>query len=258
MTIRKTEAIVLRSRDFSESSLVISFYTRDLGKINGLAKGIKSRRKKYGGYLQPFTYNDIVFYQKVHAGLYTVSQCNLRDFFPAIREDLEKTAYASYFVELIDKATPVQDENIEIFNLLLRSLSLLSTEDAKKICRIFEIKLLDLLGLMPTITNCIHCGSIIRGKARFSASLGGTLCQRCFYKDYKSTPILKGAIATIKYISKQGYNQISRLRLTSAVEENLREVLNLFLGFHLESQLKTLEFLEKMNGNFLTSSRRFV
>ena len=161
MTIRKTEAIVLRSWDFSESSLVISFYTRELGKINGLAKGIKSRREKYGGYLQPFTYNDIVFYQKIHTGLCTISQCNLRDFFPAIREDLEKTAYASYFVELIDKTTPVQDENIEIFNLLLRSLTLLSTEDAKKVSRIFEIKLLDLLGLMPTITNCIHCGSII-------------------------------------------------------------------------------------------------
>ena len=80
----------------------------------------------------------------------------------------------------------------------------------------------------------------------------------CFHKDYKSTPILKGAIATITYISKQGYNQISRLRLTSAVEENLREVLNLFLGFHLGSQLKSLEFLEKINGNFLTYSRRFV
>ena len=258
MTVRKTEAIVLRSRDFSESSLTVSFYTKDLGKINGLAKGIKSRRKKYGGYLQPFTYNDIVFYQKINAGLCTISQCNLRDFFPAIREDLEKTAYASYFVELIDKTTPVQDENIEIFNLLLRSLRLFSTEDAKKICRIFEIKLLDLLGLMPMITNCIHCGSIIKEKARFSASLGGTLCQRCFYKDYKSTPILKGTIATIRYISKQGYDQISRFRLTSAVEENLREVLSLFLSFHLESQLKSLEFLEKIDGNFLTYSRRFV
>jgi len=92
MTIRRTEAIVLRTRDFSETSLIVSFYTRELGKINGLAKGIKTRRKKYNGYLQPFTYNDIVFYEKVHGGLCAISQCDLRDFFPAIREDLQKIA----------------------------------------------------------------------------------------------------------------------------------------------------------------------
>ena len=253
MTIRRTEAIVLRTRDFSETSLIVSFYTRELGKINGLAKGIKTRRKKYNGYLQPFTYNDIVFYEKVHGGLCIISQCDLRDFFPVIREDLQKIAYASYFIELVDKATPVQDKNIEIFNLLLNSLGLLAVEDARKICCIFEIKLLDLIGLMPAITDCVHCGSVIRGEARFSHSLGGTLCRRCFYKDCKSSPMLKGTIATIAYIDKMDYSQIPRLRLNYAVEQNLREILNLLLGFHLGSRLKSLEFLEKINEGILAN-----
>ncbi len=253
MTIRRTEAIVLRTRDFSETSLIVSFYTRELGKINGLAKGIKTRRKKYNGYLQPFTYNEIVFYEKVHGGLCTISQCDLKDFFPAIREDLQKIAYASYLVELVDKATPVQDGNIEIFNLLLNSLGLLAVEDARKICCIFEIKFLHLIGLMPAITDCVHCGSLIRGEARFSHSLGGTLCQRCFYKDYESTPMLKGTIATIAHINKMGYSQIPRLRLNYAVEGNLREILNLLLGFHLGSRLKSLEFLEKINEGILAN-----
>ena len=207
MAIQKTEAIVLRTHDFGETSLIVSFYTKELGKIDGLAKGIKTRRKKYSGYLQPFTCNDIVFYEKAHGGLCTISQCDLKDFFPAIRQDLEKTAYASYFVELIDKTTPLQDKNIEIFNLLLGFLGLLSVEEARKVSPIFEIKLLHLLGLMPAIADCIHCGGALRGEARFSPSLGGLLCPKCFYKDYSSRPALKGTIATITHINKASCKQ---------------------------------------------------
>ncbi|MEA3560397.1 MAG: DNA repair protein RecO [Candidatus Omnitrophota bacterium] len=247
MAIRKTEAIVLRSRDFRETSLIVSFYTRDFGKINGLVKGIRTRNKKYTSYLQPFTYNEIVFYDKVHGGLCTVSQCDLKDFFPVIREDLQKTAYASYLLELVNETSPEQDKNIDLFNLLLTSLRLFSFEDIKKITHIFEIRLLKLLGLMPVITRCASCNGAIKEKTKFSPMLGGLLCAECFLKDNKAFEVLKGAAASMYHISKVGYEQALRLKVSEGIEQNLNKILRMFLDFHLDKSLKSLEFIRKIS-----------
>jgi DNA repair protein RecO (recombination protein O) len=247
MAIQKTEAIVLRNQNFRESSLIVNFYTRDFGKITGLVKGIKTRRRKYTSYLQPFSYNEITFYERVHSGLHTISQCDLKDFFPVIRQDLEKIAYASYFLELVDKTSPLEDKNINLFNLLLGSLRLLSDENARKVVHIFEIKFLGLLGLMPVVTRCVYCNNRIGEEIKFSSLLGGLLCKQCFFKDGQAVPVLKGTIASINHINGVSYQQALRLKLTQEVEKNLGEILRIFLDFHLEKKLKSVEFLEKIS-----------
>ncbi|MEA3328178.1 MAG: DNA repair protein RecO [Candidatus Omnitrophota bacterium] len=246
MAVRKTEAIVLRTRDFRETSLVVNFYTRDFGKITGLIKGVRATRKGYTTYPQLFSHNEIVFYEKVHSGLHVVSQCELKDFFPAIRENLRKTAYASYFIELIDETSLERDKNLAVFNLLLGSLCLLSAGDIKKVVHIFEIKLLELLGLMPVLGQCVYCNSSLKEKVRFSPALGGLLCKQCFLKDTKAIDILKGTIASLGYLSKVSLEQAIRLKLTWKVEENLSRILKAFLDFHLDRPLKSVEFLRKI------------
>ena len=103
-----------------------------------------------------------------------------------MREDILKTSYACYFAELVNTLTAEKDKNEEIFDLLLRSLTLLKgSASPKRISRILEIKLLMISGLMPRLDRCVLCEKQIdfKGasfdKTRFSYKSGGLICKDC-------------------------------------------------------------------------------
>ncbi len=247
MAINKTLAVVLRRRDFKESSLLVTFYTKDFGKINGIVKGIKRPKSKYASSLEPFSLNEIIFYTRRTGDLRTVSSADLMESYPNIRKDLQKLGFAVYFSELIELVSVPHDANRELFDALIGCLALLEhDQEPEKAACIFEIKLLSTSGIMPGLECCVYCGSKIVGEARFSNHLGGLLCQNCLTQDFNAQAILKGTIATIDYIEKSSLQQCLNLKLTKAIREELSIILRKFLDYHLERVPKSLAFLEKV------------
>ncbi len=253
MAIHTTDAIVLRKRDVRETSLLAVFYTRDFGKIKGLMKGVRGPKGPLGHQVQLFTLNRVVFYDSKRTGLHTVSQCDLLDFFEDIREDILKTSYACYFAELVDALTEEKDKNEEIFDLLLNSLELLKSDAShKRVSRILEIKLLMLSGLMPRLDKCVLCGRQVdfkKGsfdKARFSYKSGGLICEGCFGQDASSRRILPGTANFIDHIERTPYDKAARIKVSKDVGKELEEILKKFLGYQLDTSIKSLSFLEKI------------
>lgn len=246
MAIRKTEAIVLKCQDIRQTSLVVTFYTKDFGKINGLVKGIRTPKPRYGSYLQPFTYNEIIFYERANSDVHTISQCDLIDFFPEVRKNLKKFAYAYYIIELVDELTEPHDENSDLFKLLHLALRLLSSEEGNKVARVFEVRLLNSLGLMPNLSSCVRCGATSFGEIGFSLALGGILCEGCFQRDELFTSVLKGTIASITHMAQKGWERAVRLKLSRDVAEDIKKLLRNFLDYHIGKRLESLDFLEKM------------
>jgi DNA repair protein RecO (recombination protein O) len=247
--IHKSEAIILRTHPYKETSLIVSSYTKDFGKINGLAKGVKRPPGRYGSSFQPFSLNEVVFYERKESDLVTIAQCDLKDSFENIRGNLTKTAYASYLSELTDEVTELQDKNEELFQLLLLVLKLLNEskeEEAERLIRIFEVKLLILAGLMPALDSCVGCRKKISHTPRFSLSLGGVVCPDCFPQDPKAQVISKGAVSTISYLQKASLKDALRLKFTPKIAEELKHILSSFIEFQLEKPLKTLSFLQSI------------
>lgn len=155
MAIRTAEAIVLKTQAFRNTSLIATVFTKDFGKVQGLAKGIKVRcaRKdsKFFCYLEPLTLNRIVYYEKSRSGLHLLTQSDLLNQFQPIRHDLGKLGAASFMLELVDKGTQLEDKNRDIFELLVSSLSRLCEHgnDLKEILLFFQTQFLKLSGLMP-------------------------------------------------------------------------------------------------------------
>lgn len=249
MAIHKTDAIILRTRPYKETSLIVSFYTKEFGKINGLAKGVKRPKARYASLFQLFSLNQIIFYERKEADLVTITQVDLKDSFEPIRANLSKTAFASYLSELTDEVTQAQDKNEKLFQLLFLVLKLLSEnkeEEAERLVRIFEVKLLILVGLMPALATCVGCSKKIPHTARFSLSLGGAVCPDCFSKDPQAQPIAKGTTSTIIYLQKASLKEALRLKFTAKVAEELKSILNNFIEFQLEKPLKTISFLQSI------------
>ncbi|MFH1406602.1 MAG: DNA repair protein RecO [Candidatus Omnitrophota bacterium] len=248
MGIHRSQAVILRNRDFKETSFIVSMYTREFGKLHGVAKGARRTQKKFTSAFLPFTQNEVVFYERKDADLCIIAQCDLIYNFTKLREDLARLAYASYFVELVDSATAPHDKNARIFELLVSSLRLLEAlEEPRALARVFEVKLLDELGFMPQLHKCIHCGAKLEHKIYFSAKCGGILCQRCLKEDLRALPLSKGAVLSLEHIQQTNLPRATRLDFTNKVADELHEILNKFLEYHLDRQLKSQIFLEKMN-----------
>lgn len=240
---------MLRRRDLRETSLILTFYTRGFGKIRGILRGVRGPRAPAtgGGSLELFARDEIVFYERQSSDIYNISQCDLLEFFNPIRASLEKIAYAAYITELVDSVTPLADKNEEVFDLLLNSFRLLSGESsARRVARIFEIKLLHLLGMMPTLEICANCGNRVGPGARFSYRHGGLICIGCLGADQEARPVLAGTIKFIEYIRSSPFERVARVKVSAQVGKELETILRRFLDYHIERRLKTVEFIKEI------------
>jgi len=247
MSIHKTEAIVLNRRDFRETSLIADFYTRDFGKLSGLLKGIRAEPAKFASSLELFSLNEIIFYKKRNSSLHLISQCDSRDNFDGIRRNIAKAGMSSLMMELLGAIMAAEDKNEEIFDLGLSCLKELEgTYSPEKVMTIFKIKILALSGFKPHFDSCVSCEDRIMGQSKFSLSLGGLLCPKCCFKDMSSRTIFRGTVASVLHIEKNDFKTNLNLGMNPQIKKELDLILNAFLNFHLERELKSQKVLNKL------------
>ena len=246
MPIQKNEGILLRRQDLRETSILLTFYTRDFGKIKGIVRGVRGPRASFGGgAFEIFSHDEIVFYERKGGELFTISQCELINYFNPIRMSLEKLSYANYVVELIDSVTSLADTHNEVFELLLNSITLLVGDSSpKRVARIFEIKLLSLLGLMPNLGECANCAGKVDTNPRFSLRHGGLICNGCLDTDRMAVSILPGTVKFMEHIRTSSFERSAMVKVASEVGRELETLLRRYLDYHIERRLKTVQFIK--------------
>ena len=243
--ILQTQAIVLKRFDFRETSQIATFFTRDYGKIKGVLKGIRKDHKKFGSTIDQFSVNDIVYYTHRESDLHLISQCDLKNFFFKIRHDMKRTMAASYALELVDVIMPVEEKNVEIYDLIINYLSTLEeADDVSKLVHAFQIKILLLSGFRPFLDSCVVCQKKVTARMRFSMKLGGLVCEDCRANDHSATALSKGTIASLLHIERHGWRDVLRLKLTALTRKELKFILNNFLVYHFERHIKSARYLQ--------------
>lgn len=214
--------------------------------MKGIVRGVRGHRAQFGGAsLEIFAHDDIVFYERKKGDIFTISQCDLLEYFGRAREDLEKLSQAAYLIELLDSVTTLGDKSEDVFDLLLNSLKMLSSDASpKRVARIFEIKLLNLMGLMPSLDQCANCGGAIDSASRFSFINGGLICKKCVTADRNAVSVMQGTVKFIEHIRSYPFEKVARIKVASEVGRELEHLLRKFLDYHIERRLKTVEFLK--------------
>ncbi len=245
MAILKTESIVLKTFDFRETSIIASFFTKEHGKIKGILKGIRKDRKKFGSTLEPFSCNEIIYYQSRNSEIHLVSQCDCNENFNKIRANIEATAVASYLVDLVDHLTAQEEINLNIYSLLFESLRHIDTgAQPQRVSRIFMLKFLKLIGFKPRLNSCIACNSNIIEQGYFNVKRGGLLCPKCWTDDEYSTGILKGTIVSLLHMEQSPWQTALRLTIDGEVKEELNRIVDNFVEYHLQVKPKSKAILE--------------
>jgi DNA repair protein RecO (recombination protein O) len=260
MSATKSLAFVLRKRDYRDTSLLVDLYTREWGRIRGVVKGIRAQPMRawagFGSTLEPFSLNEVLFYRRRKGGdLHLVTQAELVDLFPALREDLERFASACYCVELVSELVESDESSPEIFELIRDTLKFLSGgASAKRASRIFEIKLFDRLGLMPEVKKCVYCGKEPAEAAYFDAAAGGLCCRDCDGAHRSGArraagsprlPVSRGTLHFIDHARRAPVAELTSVKVSQEVGAELERVLRRFTDFHLSHKLKSLVFMEK-------------
>jgi len=247
MSVYKTEGIVLHQFELGEADRILTLYTRDRGKVRAVAKGVRRTRSGLAGSTQLFTYVDLVLYQG--KDLDSISQVQLKESFNKLREDLFRMAYSSYVLDLVRELTVEGDANEGMFVLLLQTLRLMAeVDDLEMILRIFEIRAMTLMGYQPVLDRCLHCNEVIlSGKVLFHPGSGGLLCGECSNAlPGKTVLITRGTVEIMKRFLDLNYRQLLKLKLTDYARKELELVMEPFIQYHVDRNLKSLDFLKSV------------
>lgn len=245
--IHKHNAFILKRFNWRETSLIATFFTDGFGKLEGILKAARVTPQRFSSTFDIFSYNEIIYYKK-RKGLHLVVECHLKENYPNIRKDLKADLTAKYFMELTSSMLPPEEDNPEIFSLVVNALSALeqNTQDYERLARLFELHLLSICGFKPHIESCINCQREQLETARFSLHLGGLICHRCFSEDKSAKNILKGTTASMIYIQNNNWPLSLKLNLNEKINSELKFILENFLRFHLEKRLKTSKILSHL------------
>lgn len=152
-SIIRTEAVVLRSLDYGETSQIVTLFTRDNGKIGVIAKGARRPKSSFGATLQPMAYTQVVFYYKPTRTLQTLSESSYVESFHRLRRGLKTITVGLRIVELVDALMEKEDPQPEVFELLVQALRRLNGTDARvaNLWPYVQLRLADRLGVAPSV-----------------------------------------------------------------------------------------------------------
>jgi len=254
MPLFKTNAIVIRSTNYGESDKIVTFFTKDFGKLKGIAKGARRSRKRFQNALGLFSHLRLTFFEKEGMGLVRAEGCDILHSFPKIREDLKKILYGNYYLELANEMAGEREGNQEVFELLLSFLSNLEEmEPQEEQLRLFEIRMLSLFGYRPNMGKCNLCKKDWEDLKEipviyFSLEKGALVCEKCSKTWNQLIPFSLGTARLIEKISQMGLDKIQRLKFTHQSLSESREILPRFISYQLGKELKSLKTLRDIEG----------
>ena len=182
MASEKAIALVLRVIDFSETSCVVTLFTREFGKLTGLAKGGRRLKGPFESALDLLALVRLVFLRKSSDAFDLLTEAKLKRRFRGHDRDLS-AYYAGYYVaELLIELTDDYDPHPALFDLAEQTLAGLSSGGpAPLLIFRYELAALDILGFLPVLEICAECGANVplTGRVAFGAIQGGVLCSRC-------------------------------------------------------------------------------
>jgi DNA repair protein RecO (recombination protein O) len=172
-------AIVVGSFPLGESDRVVTFFTREFGRLRGVAKAARRLKSRFGGALELFTLGELVFFDTGRSDLVRIDHFDVTQPFARLRENLETLGEAAWVVEVVARTTGERDRQPALYGLLVRALRAMELGPRPaRVAVCFGVRCLDVLGHRPRLDRCVECGRIYPFP-RPSLGEGGLVCEGC-------------------------------------------------------------------------------
>lgn len=247
MTIQISPAIIMRTWEFGETDLMVSFFTPERGRLKGVAKGARKSRQRFANCLDLFCLTRLEYEKRREEGLYFLHSGKLMEAFPGVRSSFPSLSMASYMIEMTEILFPLGVAARRMFALLYAALSALDAQEPIDAFRIrFEAKAMSLGGYGIDFSRCCVCGRGYQGEGRavFQQGSGGIACLRCGRESTGVPGLGPSAIKALREIQSTPWETSQAPGLTDEMIREIKPVLRRHLEYRLGRRLKSAPYLE--------------
>jgi DNA repair protein RecO (recombination protein O) len=245
MPLKESEAIVLRTYPMREADLLVTLFTRQEGKIRGVARSAKKSKRRFGGALEPLTYVRAFYEDRERQELTRLDSCEVIESPLATEVSYPRAVALGHVAELLDELLPDREANDAVFRLTLSVLSSLRGPNIWLPLTYFELWLTRLMGFLPDLSECIVCGRVLNGsRAYFHALADGLMCAED--KRLASSEISGESRVLAGQMFRAPVESFLATPSDKSCARDLRKYLMQTLERHIEKKIVTAAMLERI------------
>ena len=263
MPVLTSEAVVLRTWPVHEADLIVSFFTRDYGRLRGVAKAALKSRKRFGGALEPMTLARAWFAERPRQELVRLDQLEILRSPLSAHVDHARMAVLSFYAEVIDEALPERDPQATVFRLLASVLELTHAMEISPQSQnpdlghpgigpwmpltYFSLWMTRLMGLLPDMARCIVCGEPLHAEEiSFSSYSDGLVC--AVHRNGSANELSADSWQLAQRMLRSPVTAFAAEDWPRRRGQDLRRFTLQTLERHLERKLKSAEALARLGG----------
>jgi DNA repair protein RecO (recombination protein O) len=251
--IVSSEAIVLKSMKYGDTSRIVTIYTRDFGKQSIIAKGARGKRSKFGSALEPMSHSHFVFYRKENRDLQLVSQADLITRYRFLIEDSARCVYGFLVIEYVNAIVQPDEAQPALFDLVRTALEQLDAAERnpENAFLRFLMDFSALLGFAIDFQHCTGCGGDLTGEIAGAGAMafetlnGGFDCPTCAVSR-GGAPVARDLFKSLQWIDHAEPGGFATLRLSKEQLHAALRILHLHIASHVHD-LKEIRSYSLLN-----------
>jgi DNA repair protein RecO (recombination protein O) len=262
----QTPALIIRKVKLGEADRILTLYTPELGKIEGVAKAVRRPNSRLSGHLELLTYSQVTLARGRNIDTVIGSQ-TINSFLP-VKSDLEKVSCGLYLLEMVNQFTPEATPDPGLFEFLLGTLERLAAgAEYTLLLRYFELNLLRRAGYRPELDRCVLCRVPLGvGPSAFSPAAGGLVCSSCRHQHY-GYEVSRSTLALLRRLQEGDWESLTgtapRPSFVREGGENLYqaapedfclreagEIMRRYVRYLLERDIRSAAWLDNLEHQF--------
>ncbi len=245
MPVLTSDAIILRTWPVQESDLIVSFFTRDYGRLKGVAKAALKSRKRFGGALEPTTLARAWFAERPRQELVRLDQLEIIRSPLSVPVDAIRMAVLSFYAEVLDEALPEHDPQDAVFRLVVSALEQTTVDQPWMPLTYFSLWMTRLMGLLPDLGHCIACGEALHAaEVFFHSNADGLFCP--LHRNGSANSLSADSWQLAQRMLRAPVSAFASEAWTRRRAQDLRRFTLQALERHLERKLRTAEALARL------------
>ena len=240
-----SDALVLRTWPVNEADLIVSFFTRDYGKVKGVAKSALKSRKRFGAALEPMTQARAFFVERPRQELVRLDQLELLRSPLSLPVDITRATILSFYAELLEECLPDHDPQETVFRLLIAVLEHTRIQSPWMPLTYFSLWMTRLMGWLPDLSACTVCGQrFVPGEASFHPNSDGLFCP--LHRQGTGTLVSADSWTVAQRMLREPIAAFASQTWPRRRAQDLRRFTQQSLERHLERRLKAAEMLARL------------
>jgi DNA repair protein RecO (recombination protein O) len=245
MSLKQSEAIVLRTYPLREADLLVTLFTRAEGKVKGVARAAKKSKRRFGGALEPMTWVRAYYGSRERQELALLDSCDILESPLSTTVDYPRVVALEHLAETLDELLPDREANDALFRLTISVLHQLRAGSIWMPLTYFQLWLVRLTGFLPELSECSACGTTLNGnRAYYHALADGLMCVQ--HKRLASSQLRPESRAIAAQMLRAPVDAFSAEPWAATQFADLRHYLVQVLERHIEKKLVTAGMLAKL------------